>query len=134
MPESMEEQLFDAIRQKHCNNAAPFLLAIDGRAAAGKSSLAKALQAELACPVIHMDDFFLRPEQRSPSRYEEPGGNVDRERFLQQVLLPLRQDAAFSYRPFSCTQMALAAPVHVPRSPIYIIEGCYACHPLLWPY
>ena len=34
-----------------------------------------------------MDDFFLRPEQRRPERFAEPGGNVDRERFAAEVLV-----------------------------------------------
>ena len=38
------------------------LVAIDGRCAAGKTTLAASLQAQLGCNVFHMDDFFLRPE------------------------------------------------------------------------
>ena len=43
------------------------IAAIDGRCGAGKSTLAAQLQAQLSCRVFHMDDFFLRPEQRTPS-------------------------------------------------------------------
>ena len=35
------------------------LVAIDGRCAAGKTTLAASLQAQLECNVFHMDDFFL---------------------------------------------------------------------------
>ena len=65
------------------------LVAIDGRCAAGKTTLAASLQAQLGCNVFHMDDFFLRPEQRTPERLHQPGGNVDFERFLTEVLRPL---------------------------------------------
>ncbi len=34
------------------------LVAIDGRCAAGKTTLAASLQAQLECNVFHMDDFF----------------------------------------------------------------------------
>lgn len=32
------------------------------------------------------DDFFLRPEQRTPERLAEPGGNLDRERMKSEVI------------------------------------------------
>ena len=44
------------------------IAAIDGRCGAGKSTLAAQLQAQLSCRVFHMDDFFLRPEQRTAAR------------------------------------------------------------------
>lgn len=107
------------------------LVAIDGRCGAGKTTLAAALQAELACPVIPMDAFFLRPEQRTSARLAEPGGNVDRERFYREVLLPLREGNPFSYRPFDCRAGALEEPVWVPSGPVTLVEGSYSCHPLL---
>ena len=61
-------------------------IAIDGGAASGKTTLAKVLSEKYHAPVIHMDDFFLRPEQRTPERFAEPGGNLDRERFLREVV------------------------------------------------
>ena len=65
------------------------LVAIDGGSASGKTTLGALLQSIYACPVFHMDDFFLRPEQRTPERFSEPGGNVDRERL--QCFLSFRQ-------------------------------------------
>ena len=60
------------------------IVAVDGGSASGKTTLGALLQSVYACPVFHMDDFFLRPEQRTPERFSEPGGNVDRERFLSE--------------------------------------------------
>lgn len=110
------------------------LVAIDGRCASGKTSTAAALQAARGWPVIHMDQFFLRPEQRSAARYAVPGENIDHERFLQEVLLPLRSGKAAAYRPFSCHSQQLEPPISLPDSPVYIIEGSYSCHPLLRQY
>lgn len=84
------------------------LVAIDGRCAAGKTTLAASLQAQLACNVFHMDDFFLRPEQRTPERLRQPGGNVDFERFLTEVLRPLRDGAPVTYRPYDCERSSCA--------------------------
>ncbi len=125
---------------RFCSVEAPFLIAIDGRCASGKSTLAEALVPALrdrfGVPVnlFHMDDFFLRPEQRTAQRYLEPGGNVDRERFLEQVLLPLGSGGPFCYRPFDCRSMTLSSPVAVQPAPLAVIEGSYSCHPLLFPH
>ncbi len=110
------------------------VIAIDGRCASGKTTLAKKLQEALCCNVIHMDDFFLRPEQRTAQRYDEPGGNVDKERFFAEVLQPLQTGNLFSYRPFDCHTMALGEPITVHPNEITIIEGTYSCHPALWEF
>lgn len=108
------------------------VIAIDGRCGAGKSTLAKALQEQLLCPVISMDDFFLRKEQRTKERLAEPGSNVDYERFAEEVLLPLKERKSFSYRPYDCKTQSLKEPVFVPVDRITVIEGAYSCHPVLW--
>lgn len=105
------------------------IVAIEGSCASGKTTLAAALEAEYACNIFHMDDFFLRPEQRTPARYAQPGGNVDYERFREEVLLPLKQGGTFSYRPFSCTTFTLGEPVAVRPKQLTIVEGTYSLHP-----
>ncbi len=110
------------------------LVAIDGRCASGKTMLAEQLQKMLHATLIHMDNFFLRMEQRTPERYQEPGGNVDRERFLTEVLQPLSSGGTLSYRPFDCHTMALKEAVSVIPEDVVIIEGTYSCHPALWAY
>ncbi|MEI3593674.1 MAG: DUF3842 family protein [Lachnospiraceae bacterium] len=58
------------------------IIAIDGRCAAGKTTLAARLAKELGGDVIHMDDFFCRLTLRTQERRSEPGGNVHYERIL----------------------------------------------------
>ena len=99
---------------------------------AGKTgdSLALAvLEQVYDCTVFHMDDYFLRPEQRTPQRLAEPGGNVDRERFLEEVLLPLTEGRPFTYRPFDCGTFQLTDPVSVMPKKLNIVEGTYSLHP-----
>lgn len=105
------------------------IVAIDGSCTAGKTTLASKLAELYDCNVIHMDDFFLRPEQRTPQRYAQIGGNVDYERFLAEVLLPLKAGKAFSYRPFDCGSFTLTAPVEVLPKKLTVIEGTYSHHP-----
>ena len=105
------------------------IVAIDGSCAAGKTTLAGKLAERYDCNLFHMDDFFLRPEQRTEARFAEPGGNVDYERFLDEVLTPLKSGKAFSYRPFDCKTFTLSAPVAVEPKQLNIIEGSYSLHP-----
>lgn len=104
-------------------------VAIDGNCTSGKTTLARQLEEIYDCNVFHMDDFFLRPEQRTPERFAEIGGNVDYERFLEEVLLPLGSGKPFSYRPFSCSSFTLSEPVMMPSKKLNIIEGTYSLHP-----
>lgn len=108
--------------------------ALDGRCAAGKTSLAERFGARHGWRVVHMDHFFLRPEQQTPERYQTPGENVDHERFLEEVLLPLREGRAALYRPYDCRTRSLAEPVLVEPTPVTLVEGSYSCHPDLREY
>ena len=105
------------------------VIAIDGNCTAGKTTLASILEKEYDCNVFHMDDFFLRPQQRTAERYAQPGGNVDYERFREEVLLPLRTGNGFSYRPFSCKSFALSDAVQITPKQLNLVEGTYCQHP-----
>lgn len=105
------------------------VIAIDGPCTAGKTTLSGILRDRYGCNVLPMDEFFLRPEQRTPQRLAQPGGNVDYERFLEEVLGPLKAGKSFSYRPFSCKTQAFAAPVQIVPTHLAVIEGTYALHP-----
>ena len=82
--------------------------------------------------MLHLDHFFLQLHQRTPQRLAQPGGNVDYERFWQQVMVPLRQGVSFSYRPYDCSVQQLTDAVEVLPTSIVFVEGSYSCHPALW--
>ncbi len=109
------------------------LVALDGRCAAGKTTLAAYLRSLTDCTVFHMDDFFLQPFQRTGERLDTPGGNVDYERFWEEILLPLTRGAGeIRYRPYNCRRQELEPPVSVEVKQVVIVEGSYSCHPKLW--
>lgn len=110
------------------------IVAIEGGSASGKTTLAKMLSDVYDCTVFHMDDFFLRPEQRTKERYEEAGGNVDRERFLSEVLIPLKNGEQIKYRKFDCSTMTLTDEETVIPKKLTVIEGAYSMHPELAEY
>lgn len=109
-------------------------LAIEGGSAGGKSTLSQLLEQVYGATVFHMDDFFLRPEQRTQERFAQPGGNVDRERFLEEVLLPLNAGETVSYRRFDCSTFTIKEPVMISPGKLNVIEGAYSMHPELSGY
>ena len=108
----------------------PFVVAIDGMSASGKTTLGKLLHKEFPeSSLIHMDDYFLQPHQRTSERLSEVGGNVDYERFLDEIILHLNDKDGFSYRKFYCQTQLLGSDICVPWKPLVIIEGSYSQHP-----
>ena len=110
------------------------IIAIDGRCGAGKTTLAGLLAAKLGCSVFHMDDFFLRPSQRTEQRLSAPGENIDHERFLSEALLPLSENKPFTYYPYNCRMQAFDKPVRAVPGRISVVEGVYSCHFALWDF
>ena len=108
----------------------PVILAIDGRCGSGKTTLAGMIVQRYRAEVIHMDDFFLQKDQRTPERLAEPGGNVDRERFRREVILPILEGKdQFEYQRYDCSRQEFGETVRIVKSPLIVIEGAYSCHP-----
>ena len=108
----------------------PVILAIDGRCGSGKTTLAGMIAQRYRAEVIHMDDFFLQKDQRTPERLAEPGGNVDRERFRREVILPILEGKdQFEYQRYDCSRQEFGETVRIVKSPLIVIEGAYSFHP-----
>lgn len=107
----------------------PVVIAIDGMAGSGKSTLTELLCQRLDAAVIHMDDFFLPQGFRTPERLREPGGNVCYERFQREVLPYLRSRVPFAYRIYDAHRHRYNGTRLVADKPFIIVEGAYAQHP-----
>ena len=103
-------------------------IAIDGRAASGKTTAAKLLSRALGCPVFHADDYFLPFEMKTVERLSEPGGNIHYERLKAEIIDNLGNE--IEYTPYDCSTASLAAPIRVPASRINLLEGSYSQHPI----
>ncbi len=125
-------QLFSEIDRRLSEDS--LILTIEGGSACGKSTLADILSEVYDCNVFHTDDFFLRPEQRTPERFAEVGGNLDRERFSDEVVVPLTRNETVVYRPFNCETQKLEAPITVPPKKLTVVEGVYSTHPAFSRY
>ena len=127
-------RLIPILERARACSASPCVIALDGPAASGKTTLAEMLKTLLPADVIHMDDFFLPISLRTPERFAQPGGNVHYERFCGEVLPRLRQPEAFSYRRFDCSVMDFRGTREVGTLSFRIVEGSYSTHPALGRY
>lgn len=110
------------------------VIAIDGRAASGKTTLSGQLARILDAGVIHMDDFFLPLSLRTTERFQSPGGNIHHERFQSEVIPFLHCQDPFTYQRFDCGTMEFGGIRTVKESPWRIVEGSYSTHPVLSNY
>ncbi|EHO16104.1 hypothetical protein HMPREF9623_01650 [Stomatobaculum longum] len=122
------ERLFDLLS---AHPRGGFLLALDGRCASGKTTMAERLQRVLPCNVIHMDDFYLPFSQRAAERMAEPGGHIWVERLRTEVLEPLRAGRKISYLPYDCHADRFLPPRKADPVLPTLVEGSYSCHPAL---
>ena len=112
-------------------NGVPAVLAIDGRCGSGKSSLAQLLNELFGCNILHIDDFYLPAQQRTPDWTEQPAGNIDLARFWNEALAPARAGKPIYYRAYSCKQQQYRNAVLLSPTPLTVVEGSYSQHPAL---
>lgn len=113
------------------------LLAIDGMAASGKTTLAAALRLRFpGSAVVHMDDFTVPFEDRYPGYFDETLSNADIARFDREVLQPLIRGEGACYRPYVChPDPGFLPPVRIEAAcPLVIVEGAYCLHPALFDH
>lgn len=110
----------------------PCVVVIDGHCGSGKTSLAAALAVHLAVQVVHIDDYYLPLERRKPDWQRVCGGNLDRERFVQEVVQPLREGREIRSRAYDCQRGVLEPERVLPVGELLVIEGSYSM--LLTPH
>jgi predicted membrane protein/cytidylate kinase len=99
----------------------PVVVAIDGRCGAGKTTLAAILALVFDCPTIPMDNFFPQDDENAV--------NIDVNRFLAEVLIPLNSGKPFEYKPYDCKSETYTDSVAVNPGKLVIIEGSYSTFP-----
>lgn len=104
---------------------------IDGKCGSGKTTLSERLGERYGCNVFHIDDFYLPIVMQTPEIMKEPGGNINYDRFIAEIMVPLTADNAVVYRPFLCMEQEYDSVVSLKKTGVNVIEGTYACHPVL---
>ena len=109
----------------------PAVVAVDGRCGSGKSGLGSLIGALFPCNVVHMDDYYLPPDQRDRDWESIPGGNMDLARFLREVLVPAGTGEPVRCRAYDCQNGRMGREMVLPARPLTVVEGSYSQHPLL---
>lgn len=114
------------------------LIAIDGPSAAGKSTLASAINSVLPkVTIVHMDDFYRVLDEETRVALNAKGGYdryYDWERLETQVIKPLSTGKDSRYQKYDWMINRLGEWLTVQATGIIVIEGCYAARPELRPY
>jgi uridine kinase len=119
------QPLFDII-EKELPRRKRTVLAIDGAAASGKTTLASFLAEKYGAEIVHMDDFFLPRKRKTEARLSEPDCNIDRERFLAEVLPFINSAEPFSYGRYDCSLGKVESNALIGSSLLVIVEGVYS--------
>ncbi len=116
----------------------PYLVALDGHSAAGKSTLARALASALPrCQVVQGDDFYrvMAPDQRlALTAAEGCEQYFDWQRLAADVLRPVRDGQPARYQAYDWDHNALGEWNSVLPEGIIVVEGVYSARPALAPF
>ena len=110
------------------------IVAIDGHSGSGKTTLATLITRLYACNVFNMDDFSLPWDRRGENWMDVPAGNMDLDRFAQEVLAPTRAGAGVLYRPYRCSTNTKSPGEQFEFRTLTVVEGSYSQHPALRGY
>lgn len=129
-----KEKLFTIINDLIENNekATPVIIAIDGRAASGKTTFSKHFEKD-GITVIQTDDFYRPKNENGELEISEFDGNFDFMRFKREVVDNITQKS-FSYGVFDCSEQKIVKTVSVASTKCIIIEGTYSHNPNLSDY
>ena len=110
------------------------LVAIDGPCASGKTTLALALAGAFGAGVVHTDDFVIPHWMKTPDRLQIPGGNLEDERLIGEVLEPWKKGESGIYRRYDCHDGRYVPAGQIPGGDVFILEGSYALLPSVRRY
>ncbi len=124
---------------RHDDAARPFVIAVDGHSAAGKSTFARQLADSIGddTTIIAMDDFYrvMDPDERLGLT---PREGVDRyfdwERLIDEVLMRLEIGAHLRCAPYDWIEGRLGPERAIVIGRVVIVEGVYSARPELRPF
>jgi len=103
------------------------IIGIDGMCGSGKTTFSRFLKERYNATLIQMDYFFLPISEKTKKRMDEPGGNVDYVRVMNEIFLQLDQDE-ITYNKYDDTNLKYT-PETTKLSNLVVIEGAYSMRP-----
>lgn len=123
----------DLIIQQSLERDNPTIIAIDGPATSGKTTLANKLKEKYHLVLVSMDHFFLPMHMKTSKRLAEIGGNIDYKRVEEEVCIPFKNREFYQYRAFNCQTNSYEEKERQEGN-VLLLEGVYAIHPKLQKY
>ena len=94
----------------------PAIIAIDGVAGSGKTTLAERLKGDLAsCQVVHMDDLY--------NGWSDPLSKELTQRIITQILTPVKNHQIAKYKKYNWYIESFDLTSSIPQSDFLILEG-----------
>lgn len=121
-------QVLQAIKKKKTCR----IVAIEGPACSGKSTLAEQLSASFEAELVHIDDFFVPFDERSFRNKGLPMANIDWERLIDQILSENRKTVP--YWRYDCSNHCFVEKKKIDRSKRLIVEGVSSLRDELYRY
>lgn len=95
--------------------------------------MAEDLKSIIHADIIKTDHFFLPSSRHSKVHLNEPGGNIDHERFNEEIISVISSTYPFSYEAYDCHTDTFS-DVNIGDNYFRIVEGSYSCHPSFGKY
>jgi len=108
----------------------PLVVAIDGPGASGKSTIARAIAAEMPAALVHTDDFFL-PTSGVDGVRRSLVDYYDWRRLRAEALAPLLAGHSASFCRFDGERGVLGGAIAVTPSALIVLEGVFSAAPVL---
>jgi uridine kinase len=105
----------------------PIVVGVSGYCGSGKSTLARQIVARLTGAVRMRGDDFLDPV-RSHKRSSDWDG-VERSRLVSEVLEPVREERASTFRRYDWSRKELGAPEPLPLAEVLTVDLIGLFHP-----
>jgi uridine kinase len=105
-------------------------VAVDGHGASGKSTIARAIVADMTAALVHTDDFFM-PAARAAGFRQSLGDYYDWRRLRAEALAPLLAGHSASFCGFDWETGVLGDTVTVAPAGLIVLEGVFSAAPVL---
>ena len=123
-PDAEFEPILSAISEISAYKTEPILIAIDGPAGSGKTSLANQLSNKLnSATTIHMDDLY--------NGWDDALTPTLTRHLEEWILDPLTQQATVKYQKFDWTSSEYGSPIEVRDIELLILEGVGAAQEII---